>query len=61
MEEEAPMNDKGKILAGNHHIFLVADFPFWYNMGKEKTPAPEVVLTAKAKGRLKSVSGPRNT
>jgi len=42
------MNDKGKIIAGIIIFFVVATFPFWFNMFVEKTPAPELVLTAKA-------------
>ncbi len=43
------MNDKGKIIAGIIIFFVVAAFPFWFNMFMEKAPAPELVLTAKAK------------
>ena len=42
------MNDKSKIIAGIIIFFVVAAFPFWFNMFVEKTPAPELVLTAKA-------------
>jgi hypothetical protein len=42
------MNDKGKIIAGIIIFFIVATFPFWFNMFMEKTPAPELVLTPKA-------------
>jgi len=42
------MNDKGKIIAGIIIFFVVATFPFWFNMFKEKAPAPELVLTPKA-------------
>ncbi len=43
------MNDKGKIIAGLVIFIVAATSPFWYNMFVPKTPAPEVVLTAKAK------------
>ena len=43
------MNDKNKIIAGIAIFFVVLTSPFWYNMLVPKTPAPEVVLTAKAK------------
>ncbi|MDJ0856954.1 MAG: menaquinol oxidoreductase, partial [Desulfobacterales bacterium] len=43
------MNDKGKIIAGIVIFIVAATSPFWYNMFVPKTPAPEVVLTAKAK------------
>ena len=49
------MNDKGKIIAGIVIFFIVATFPFWFNMFMEKAPAPEPVLTAKAKAAEKCV------
>jgi [DsrC]-trisulfide reductase subunit J len=42
------MNDKGKIIAGIIIFFIVAAFPFWFNMFMDKAPAPELVLTPKA-------------
>ena len=42
------MKDKNKILAGLVVFIAVITFPFWFNMGKA-APAPELVLTAKAK------------
>ena len=42
------MKDKNKILAGLVVFIAVISFPFWFNMGKA-APAPELVLTAKAK------------
>jgi hypothetical protein len=42
------MNDK-KLITFGVVVFIVAvTFPFWFNMGKA-APAPEVVLTEKAK------------
>lgn len=49
------MNDKGKIIAGIIIFFAVVTSPFWFNMFVEKTPAPELVLTAKAKAAEKCV------
>ena len=43
------MNDKNKIIAGIVIFFVLLTSPFWYNLLAAKTPAPEVVLTAKAK------------
>jgi cytochrome c len=43
-----PMSDKKWITAGLAVFFAVALFPLWYNFGKA-APAPEPVLTAKAK------------
>jgi len=43
------MTDKGKIIAGIIIFIVVATFPFWFNMFMEKAPAPELVLTPKAK------------
>ena len=43
------MNDKGKIIAGIVIFFIVATSPFWFNLFKAKGPAPELVLTPKAK------------
>ncbi|MGD8242886.1 MAG: sulfate reduction electron transfer complex DsrMKJOP subunit DsrJ [Desulfobacterales bacterium] len=43
------MNDKNKVIAGIVIFFVVLTSPFWYNLLVAKTPAPEVVLTAKAK------------
>ena len=42
------MKDKKKILAGLVIFIAVITFPFWFNLGKA-APAPELVLTAKAK------------
>ena len=42
------MKDKKKIVAGLVIFIAVIAFPFWYNHGKA-APAPELVLTAKAK------------
>jgi hypothetical protein len=42
------MKDKKKIIAGLVIFIAVIAFPFWYNHGKA-APAPELVLTAKAK------------
>ena len=42
------MNDKKYILAGLIVFVALVGFPFVYNMGKA-APAPELVLTAKAK------------
>ena len=49
------MNDKGKIIAGIVIFFIVATSPFWFNMFKAKGPAPELVLTPKAKAAEKCV------
>jgi hypothetical protein len=49
------MNDKGKIIAGIVIFFILATSPFWYNMFKAKVPAPELVLTPKAKAAEKCV------
>jgi hypothetical protein len=49
------MNDKGKIIAGIVIFFIVATSPFWFNMFKAKVPAPELVLTPKAKAAEKCV------
>ncbi len=43
------MNDKNKVIAGIVIFFVLLTSPFWYNLLADKTPAPEVVLTAKAK------------
>jgi hypothetical protein len=42
------MKDKNKILAGLVVFIAVITFPFWFNLGKA-APAPELVLTEKAK------------
>jgi hypothetical protein len=42
------MKDKNKILAGLAIFIVVVTFPFWFNLGKA-APAPELVLTPKAK------------
>jgi len=42
------MKDQKKILAGLVVFIAAVTFPFWFNMGKA-APAPELVLTAKAK------------
>jgi hypothetical protein len=42
------MKDKNKILAGLAVFIAVITFPFWFNLGKA-APAPELVLTEKAK------------
>jgi hypothetical protein len=49
------MNDKGKIIAGIIIFFVIATFPFWFNMFLEKGPAPELVLTPQAKAAEKCV------
>ena len=49
------MNDKGKIITGIVIFFIVATSPFWFNMFKAKVPAPELVLTPKAKAAEKCV------
>ena len=43
------MKDKKFIISGVIVFLILATFPFWYNRGKA-APAPEVELTAKAKG-----------
>ncbi len=43
------MNDKNKVIAGIVIFFVLLTSPVWYNLLAAKTPAPEVVLTAKAK------------
>ena len=42
------MNDKKFIITGVIIFLVIVTFPFWYNRGKA-APAPEPVLTAKAK------------
>ncbi|MDJ0782818.1 MAG: sulfate reduction electron transfer complex DsrMKJOP subunit DsrJ [Desulfosarcinaceae bacterium] len=42
------MNDKNKIIAGLIVFLALFTFPVWYNLGKA-APAPEVILTEKAK------------
>ena len=42
------MNDKKLIVAGIFIFVVLLSFPFWFNLGKA-TPAPELVLTDKAK------------
>ena len=42
------MNDKKLIIAGKVIFFALFTFPLWFNLGKA-APAPELVLTEKAK------------
>ncbi|MEE4261363.1 MAG: sulfate reduction electron transfer complex DsrMKJOP subunit DsrJ [Desulfobacteraceae bacterium] len=42
------MKDKKFIISGVIIFLIIATFPFWYNQGKA-APAPELVLTARAK------------
>lgn len=42
------MNDRKKIIAGIAIFFALFTFPLWFNLGKA-APAPELVLTEKAK------------
>ena len=42
------MNDKKLIVAGIAIFIVLLSFPFWFNLGKA-APAPELVLTDKAK------------
>ena len=42
------MYNKGIIVAGLVIFVIIITFPFWYNLGKA-APAPELVLTDKAK------------
>ncbi len=42
------MSDRNKIIAGIVIFFALFTFPLWFNLGKA-APAPEVVLTEKAK------------
>ena len=42
------MNDKKLIVAGIIIFIVLLSFPFWFNLGKA-SPAPELVLTDKAK------------
>jgi len=48
------MNDRGKIITGLIIFIAIATLPFWYNMGKA-APAPEPILTAKAKAAKECV------
>ncbi|MGD9209527.1 MAG: sulfate reduction electron transfer complex DsrMKJOP subunit DsrJ [Desulfobacteraceae bacterium] len=42
------MSDRNKIIAGIVIFFALFTFPLWFNLGKA-APAPELVLTEKAK------------
>jgi len=42
------MKDKKFIISGVIIFLIIATFPFWYNQGRA-APAPELVLTARAK------------
>jgi [DsrC]-trisulfide reductase subunit J len=42
------MKDRNKIIAGLVIFMAIITFPFWFNLGKA-APAPDLVLTAKAK------------
>ena len=48
------MNDKKWIVTGLVIFVILAAFPFWYNRGKA-APAPELVLTEKAKAAKECV------
>ena len=48
------MNDKKFIITGVIIFLVIVTFPFWYNRGKA-APAPEPVLTAKAKAAQKCI------
>ena len=48
------MNDKKFIIIGVVIFLVIVTFPFWYNRGKA-APAPEPVLTAKAKAAQKCI------
>ena len=52
MQNRDPHNnriyDKGLIVPGLAFFVILITFPFWYNLGKA-APAPELVLTEKAK------------
>ena len=42
------MKDNYKIYTGIIIFLAILTFPFWFNLGKA-APAPELILTAKAK------------
>jgi hypothetical protein len=48
------MNDKKIIITGVVVFCILLTFPVWYNMGKA-APAPEVILTEKAKAAKECV------
>ena len=48
MPNNSKIYDKGKVMAGLVIFVVLMSFPFWYNLGKA-APAPEVILTEKAK------------
>jgi len=48
------MYDKGMVVTGLVIFVVLVTFPFWYNLGKA-APAPEVVLTEKAKAAKECV------
>ncbi len=48
------MNEKKIIIAGLVILIAAVTFPFWYNLGKA-APAPEPVLTEKAKAAKECV------
>ena len=48
MPNNRQIYDKGKVIAGLVIFAVLMSFPFWYNLGKA-APAPELILTEKAK------------
>ena len=48
MPNNRKVYDKGKVIFGLIIFGALTTFPFWYNLGKA-APAPELVLTEKAK------------
>ena len=48
MPNKRQIYDKGKVIAGLVIFAVLMSFPFWYNLGKA-APAPELILTEKAK------------
>jgi hypothetical protein len=48
MPNDKQMYNKGIIVTGLAIFVVLITFPFWYNLGKA-APAPELVLTEKAK------------
>ena len=46
--------DKGKVIVGLIIFFALITLPFWYNLGKA-APAPELILTDKAKAAKECV------
>lgn len=48
------MSDRKKIIAGLVIFFALFTFPLWFNLGKA-APAPELVLTEKAKAAKECV------